>query len=68
MALEGGDHVATDLPSRELGNLSPGDRLQISNRGQRECLRPGQLRNVIPSPFGMRSADRRREAGLVRNA
>ena len=64
VALEGGDDVAADLASRQLGNLPPCDRLQISDRRQGKGLRPGQFRNVIPSPSRMRGADRRGEAGF----
>ena len=62
--LRAGDDVAADLPSRQPGNLPPRDRLQISDRGQRKGLRPGQFRNVVPSQSGMGGADRRGEAGF----
>ena len=64
MALQRGDDVAADLPPRQLRDLPPRDRLQIGDRGQGEGFGPGQFRNVVPSQSGMRSADRRREAGL----
>ena len=64
LALEGGDDVAADLPSRQLRNLPPCDRLQISDRRQRKGLRPRELRDVVPSQAGMGGADRRREAGF----
>ena len=62
MALERGDDVAADLAPRQPGNLPSRDRLQISDRSQREGLRPGQLGNVVRSKSRMRSADRRGEA------
>ena len=62
--LERGNDVATDLPSRQLGDLPPRHRLQICDRGQRKGFGPGQFRNVVPSQSGMGGADRRGEAGF----
>jgi hypothetical protein len=62
--LERGNDVASDLASRELGNLPPRDRLQISDGGQGKGLRPGQFRNVIRRPPGMGGANRWRETSF----
>ena len=47
-----------------LRNLPPRHRLQISDRRQRKGLRPGELRDAVPSEAGMGDADRRPEPGL----
>ena len=68
VALERGDDVAADLPSRQFRNLPPRHRLQISDRRQGKGLGPRELGDIVPSEAGMGGADRRAKRVLVRSA